>query len=74
MPFDWSSIDQRLLDPGHIVALIADPSRTGVTDMVDVPGGYRGPMARVLWHEPGRGPSYLPLTALKMVEQDEPGR
>ena len=71
MPFDWSSIDQRLLEPGHIVALKSDPSRTGMTDRVNVPGGPSGPTARVLWHERGRGPSWHPLTALTLVEQDE---
>ena len=72
MPFDYSSIDQRLLVPGHTVALVADPSRTGVTDMVDVPGRYRGPMARVLWHERERKPSFLPLTALKLSNKMNP--
>lgn len=70
MPFDWSSIDQRLLDPGHIVALKADLSRTGVTQRVDVPGGSRGPTARVLWHERGRAPSWHPLTALVLFEEE----
>ncbi len=74
MPFDWSSMDSRLLDPGQVVALIADPSRTGVTQTVDVLGGFRGPMACILWHERERSPSTHPLTALRLVEQDEPNR